>query len=319
MFGFFKKRENGLKKIVFLLEQVFLEANEAFLLKEVRDDVFAKIQLGFNGSFNIFFTEKAALYEKQIPKMNTTFRNIKVQDKKGSYSDLEITVIDNLVAGLKFSNSNFAFYNISLINIGSMQKINKCIEDEYIIKKLTIFGFDMLNIPFCEIYEVKIKNKEYLLIVSKTAPNIEKMEKYGVKGTAEIKKYDIFLNNLKNGMKMRFKVALNPVKSLSRGKEKGRGRPIPLVSVEYQMNFLYERSEKNGFKLEKDEFTIVNRQHKILNKNQNIEKRKPLRLAYVEYEGLLEISDADKFRKTLTEGIGKKKAYGFGMMTVIPI
>ena len=34
MFGFFKKRENGLKKIVFLLEQVFLEANEAFLLKK---------------------------------------------------------------------------------------------------------------------------------------------------------------------------------------------------------------------------------------------------------------------------------------------
>ena len=85
------------------------------------------------------------------------------------------------------------------------------------------------------------------------------------------------------------------------------------------MNFLYERSEKNGFKLEKDEFTIVNRQHKILNKNQNIEKRRPLRLAYVEYEGILEISDAEKFRKTLTEGIGKKKAYGFGMMTVIPI
>lgn len=162
MFGFLKKRENSLKKIVFLLEQVFLEANEAFLLKEIRDDVFAKIQLGFNGSFNIFFTEKAALYEKQIPKMNTTFRNIKVQDKKDSYSDLEITVIDNLVAGLKFSNSNFDFYNISLINIGSMQKINKCIEDEYIIKKLTIFGFDMLNIPFCEIYEVKLKDKEYL-------------------------------------------------------------------------------------------------------------------------------------------------------------
>ena len=111
----FLKRKIVLKKIVFLLEQVFLEANEAFLLKEVRDDVFAKIQLGFNGSFNIFFTEKAALYEKKIPKMNTTFRNIKVQDKKGSYSDLEITVIDNLVAGLKFSNSNFDFYNISLI------------------------------------------------------------------------------------------------------------------------------------------------------------------------------------------------------------
>ncbi|NLQ94475.1 type I-E CRISPR-associated protein Cas6/Cse3/CasE, partial [Streptococcus mutans] len=29
--------------------------------------------------------------------------------------------------------------------------------------------------------------------------------------------------------------------------------------------------------------------------------------------------DVDRFRKVLTEGIGKKKAYGFGMMTVIPV
>ena len=29
-------------------------------------------------------------------------------------------------------------------------------------------------------------------------------------------------------------------------------------------------------------------------------------------------TDKSKFVKTLTEGFGKKKAYGFGMMTVIP-
>ena len=46
---------------------------------------------------------------------------------------------------------------------------------------------------------------------------------------------------------------------------------------------------------------------------------KPLDLAMATYEGNLVVTDKEKFIKTLTEGIGKKKAYGFGMMTVIPI
>ena len=37
------------------------------------------------------------------------------------------------------------------------------------------------------------------------------------------------------------------------------------------------------------------------------------------YQGVLTISDEDVMRKTLLDGIGKKKAYGFGMMTVIPL
>ena len=44
-----------------------------------------------------------------------------------------------------------------------------------------------------------------------------------------------------------------------------------------------------------------------------------IRLSRVAYEGLLTIQDADLFRTLLTEGMGKKKAYGFGMMTVIPL
>ena len=42
-------------------------------------------------------------------------------------------------------------------------------------------------------------------------------------------------------------------------------------------------------------------------------------LVKVVYEGILTVSDADLFKKLLTEGMGKKKAYGFGLMTVIPL
>ena len=45
---------------------------------------------------------------------------------------------------------------------------------------------------------------------------------------------------------------------------------------------------------------------------------KSIRLSKATYEGILTITDKNQFIKTLTRGFGKKKAYGFGMMTVIP-
>ena len=47
--------------------------------------------------------------------------------------------------------------------------------------------------------------------------------------------------------------------------------------------------------------------------------QKKIQLSKATYEGLLKVTNRDKFYRTLTEGIGKKKAYGFGLMTVIPI
>ena len=40
----------------------------------------------------------------------------------------------------------------------------------------------------------KLNDKEYLLIVSENSPSKLALEKYGVEGTAQIKRYDKFLN-----------------------------------------------------------------------------------------------------------------------------
>ena len=37
----------------------------------------------------------------------------------------------------------------------------------------------------------------------------------------------------------------------------------------------------------------------------------------VTYEGILTVSDKEMFVKALTEGIGREKAYGMGMLTVM--
>ncbi|AYW48815.1 type I-E CRISPR-associated protein Cas6/Cse3/CasE [Tetragenococcus osmophilus] len=159
----------------------------------------------------------------------------------------------------------------------------------------------------------QLKGKQYLLVVSPEKPDLNLLETYGVKGSARTKEYDSFLSSLNVGTKARFKVDLNPVISK---KQEGqtRGRVLPYLSEKDQLNFLFNRAEKNGFLLNSEDFFITERSFEVLKKNH----QKDIRLSKVTYEGILEILDINTFRKTLTEGFGKKKAYGFGMMTVIP-
>lgn len=153
----------------------------------------------------------------------------------------------------------------------------------------------------------------YLLLVSETKPDRDKLERYGVEKSSEIKSYEPFLDNLKNGTRARFRIKLNPVVSKSDGTQ-SRGRVIPLVSDKDQIGFLMDRSEKNGFRLSPEEFNIVSKGYEVLKQP----RKRPINIVKAEYEGVLTIIDLEKFKKVLREGLGKKKAYGFGMMTVIP-
>lgn len=46
--------------------------------------------------------------------------------------------------------------------------------------------------------------------------------------------------------------------------------------------------------------------------------QKNIQLVRATYEGLLTITDLDKFKHILKNGLGRKKAYGFGLFTVVP-
>lgn len=159
-----------------------------------------------------------------------------------------------------------------------------------------------------------LQNRSYLLVLSEDMPDLNMLEKYGVKGTGETKEYEEFLNSLKDGDRMKFRVVLNTTKSISNRKF-GRGKVIPLTSEEDQIKYLIDRSEKNGFELHPEDFYLVRSGFEKVLKNG--EQR--LDLVKAEFQGELTIIDIEKFKDTLVSGIGKKKAYGFGMMTVIPM
>lgn len=159
-----------------------------------------------------------------------------------------------------------------------------------------------------------LNNKTYLILVSQEKPNFSCLEKYGVEGTAESKQYDTFLNSIKNGDRYRFRITLNPVISLSQGSG-NKSLIKPHVTIEYQRKYLIDRSIKNGFELDENEFSIVERGYENFYKS----GQKKVRLVKATYEGILTVKSADLLKDVLIKGMGKKRAYGFGLMTVIPM
>lgn len=148
-------------------------------------------------------------------------------------------------------------------------------------------------------------------MVSQEKPDLVKMQRYGVINTAMIKDYQPFIEQIQNGDVMRFRLVANPT-------YRTNGKVYPHITVEQQKNWLLARAEKAGFEIPSDRlenynFEIVGRDWPVL-----YHKRR-IRLSRVAFEGELKVTDASKLRSTLVNGMGREKAYGMGMLTVIPL
>lgn len=150
----------------------------------------------------------------------------------------------------------------------------------------------------------------YLLVFSQNKPDFTPLIKqFGYTGDAgECKNCDGLLAYLDNGQCYRFRFCGNPVHSV---KEKGntRGKVMPHVTVAQQKEWFQKKSKHAGFSLET--FALVQRDIKKFTR-----QGKTVTLHMAVFEGILKITDADLFRKTLCTGIGRAKAYGCGLLTL---
>ena len=80
---------------------------------------------------------------------------------------------------------------------------------------------------------------------------------------------------------------------------------------EFQEDWLRARAEKHGFCLKS--LQVTGSRWLRFRKGQ---QGKPVTLLSVVYEGVLKVTDPVLFRQVLTEGIGRGKAYGQGLLTV---
>lgn len=155
-----------------------------------------------------------------------------------------------------------------------------------------------------------LHGQPYLLVLSQQQPDFSHLvEQFGYAGdTGESRDcYNLF-HMLANGQRYRFRFCGNPVHSIKEGNRE-RGKVVPHVTVPQQEDWFRSKSEGAGFLPES--FAVVQRDIKKFTRNGKL-----VTLHTAIFEGVLQITDADRFRQTLCAGIGRAKSYGCGLLTL---
>ncbi len=166
----------------------------------------------------------------------------------------------------------------------------------------------------------RVNGKLYLLLLSAMRPDLSGISmQFGPQqgeGEAQTKDYIPLLERISEGSEWQFRLTANPTKSCARpGEGNSRGKVLAHCTVGYQEQWLLERAEKHGFCITAGEFAVT--ESRWLKFSKGNECGRSVSLLSVTYEGILRVTDAELFCQLLTEGMGRGKAYGLGLMTVM--
>lgn len=130
--------------------------------------------------------------------------------------------------------------------------------------------------------------------------------------TTKSSSYQKLLDSLEDGQEWAFRLKANPT---HRALIDGVSRIVGHVTVAQQTGWLYQRRDSLGADFGAEEeptFALTGRQ--VLRfKRQNA----TVTLSVAQFDGILKVTDADRLRSSLTEGVGRAKAYGCGLMTLV--
>lgn len=193
--------------------------------------------------------------------------------------------------------------------LSSPNLMHKAIEESFPgVRKRRLWRVDMLH------------NEQYLLVVSEDRPDLGRLSKlFGYacnENSWECKAYSKFLDSLEVDQIWYFRLCANPVRSSNKDNDKeegrGRGKIHAHVTTEQQEKWLLDRQSKYGFLIDPESYGVTHSRWLKFRKYSG--HRVAIRA--VTFEGLLRIVDPTLFRKLLSEGIGRGKAYGCGLMTI---
>jgi len=137
---------------------------------------------------------------------------------------------------------------------------------------------------------------------------------------------------LHDGQTLSFRLRANPTKRLGKGAHATalKGKRIGLVREEDQISWLERKGGDGGFALlrsgsddsagdSRGAFAVtVRTEGKHVGRKRNDGQSHTMTHLSVVFDGLLRITDASTFRRTLIHGIGSAKAYGFGLLSIAP-
>ena len=161
----------------------------------------------------------------------------------------------------------------------------------------------------------QLGEKLYLLLLSEERPDLTALcAQFGTGAPPETRPYDSLLERVTAGSCWQFRLTANPTRSKKDSADHtARGTLKPCYLEVEQEEWLWAQAAKHGFALREEEFTVTRVQWQHFAKHGT----RPVTLLAVTYEGILQVTDAEQFRALLCQGMGRGKAYGLGLMTVM--
>ncbi|MDR2295382.1 MAG: type I-E CRISPR-associated protein Cas6/Cse3/CasE [Clostridiales Family XIII bacterium] len=157
-----------------------------------------------------------------------------------------------------------------------------------------------------------LEHNLYILVAAPIKPDFtDFIRQYGWPAsgqTGESGDYGPLLERVTRGSVWRFRLTANPVHTV-------KGKIYAHVTASHQRSWLLARAERNGFALRDDALDVVRRDTVRFHKGHGPDRRE-VTLARASFEGALTVSDTALFRNALTQGIGRARAYGCGLLTV---
>ncbi|MGW5122358.1 type I-E CRISPR-associated protein Cas6/Cse3/CasE [Streptomyces noursei] len=178
------------------------------------------------------------------------------------------------------------------------------------------------------------RSEVLLYIVSPDRPDLTHLvEQAGwpTTGSWQTKPYGPFLARLAADDTWAFRLTANPVHSIRRNDAEPTKRTAH-ATPRHQLDWLLKRQVDAGFEIVEKaerrpdglegawhEVVVHNRSDLAFSKRNESDARvHKVTLTRVTFDGRLRVLDPDAFRRTLTLGLGKAKAYGCGLMTLAP-
>lgn len=163
----------------------------------------------------------------------------------------------------------------------------------------------------------KLDHSLYVLVASPGKPDFSHLiEQIGWPAAGqkwETAFYDTFLAHLKPGQQWQFRLCANPTCSKKDVESpRMRGKVIPCLKIDEQKKWLEIKMSKHGASL--NGFELTSRGVSRFDRD-----GKTITLNVATFEGILTVTDPDLLREALTNGIGRAKAYGCGLLTLAQV
>ena len=161
----------------------------------------------------------------------------------------------------------------------------------------------------------ELGGETYMLVLSEEIPDLsEAVKQFGHDGESfETRDYDKLLERVTIGSRWQFRLTANPTICKKKSEDAPRGKVMAHITVDHQEKWLADRAENHGFSLGPDEFRVTKSRSYSFSKHG--ERR--VTLLSVTYDGILTVTDPEKFRVSMINGIGRGKAYGNGLLTIV--